>query len=55
MCFSKYTCLDDGGQIQPETPDSKGSGSLRHLLDNRRRLIVELFQEKGYYPDGLNY
>jgi len=43
---------NDGGQIQPETPDSKGSGSLRHLLDNRRRLIVELFQEKGYYPDA---
>jgi len=43
---------NDGSLMQPETPDSKGSGSLRHLLDNRRRLIVELFQEKGYYPDA---
>ena len=34
----------------PETPDSRGS--LRQTLDQRRLLVIRLFHEKGYYPEG---
>ena len=37
----------------PRTPGSEKSGSLRRILDQRRSLVLQLFQEQGgFYPSS---
>lgn len=49
---------EDGKSLPrtPKTPCSPGAGnSLRRVLDKRRQLVTELFEEHGWYPDGNTY
>lgn len=39
----------------PKTPregSEKVHSSLRRILDQRRQLVMQLFQEHGYFPSG---
>ena len=38
--------------MTPHTPNSPGNISLRKILDQRRHLVVQLFEEHGLYPSG---
>lgn len=36
----------------PKTPSSPGAFSNRRILDHRRQLVMQLFQEHGLYPSS---
>ena len=37
----------------PKTPSSPGAySSLRRILDQRRTLVMQLFEENGLFPSG---
>ena len=41
-----------GSPRTPKTPSSPGGFSLRRILDQRRTLVMQLFEEKGLFPSG---
>ena len=34
--------------------DPRGQSSLRRTLDQRRALVMQLFEEHGFFPSGRN-
>ena len=44
---------DHESQMTPQTPSSPGQfSSLRRILDQRRHLVMQLFDENGLFPSG---
>ena len=40
----------------PKTPSSPGAySSLRRILDQRRTLVMQLFEENGLFPSGRTF
>lgn len=50
------TPLTPGGPLTPSTsgapPNGKGFSSLRRTLEERRQLVLQLFQEHGFFPSA---
>jgi len=48
--------FEDGAIPSPRTPKTPGSpgmhSSLRRMLDQRRQLVMMLFEEHGLFPSG---
>jgi len=63
FCTDKIKEFSESGEFSPSalgrsprtprTPGSEKSGSLRRILDQRRSLVLQLFQEQaGFYPSS---
>lgn len=50
LCQVRCSILADDSDVS-EPPDSRG-GSLRRTLDQRRSLVLRLFEEHGFFPSS---
>lgn len=49
-----FTDVDVNSPMTPKTPSSPGQfSSLRRILDQRRTLVMQLFEENGLFPSGM--
>ena len=50
--FSEFAESDLSSPMTPKTPSSPGAFSTRRMLDQRRQLVMQLFDDQGLYPSS---